>query len=834
MMMNDSNQVTTGPVRCWRVVRTLLSVGLALSVGCGESQVVEPSTEARPTQEDVDELEQATRDWYESRDTIVMPWTRVLEADLVASSVVEQDMISFPLERRDDIDHVELYDIVASELAEAPFLRRVAKIEETDTHIVWHTEHVTIEEAVFKGSLTSDDRVAPGQLRRLDDDSDGVRTRRFRSEATFSNKLDEGEHVESTQDYTIKGGPFFDVDVEADMELEIGGAMSRKYPGPDCPDECSDPTEDQCDCTYTGTADELPCDLNSDCAMAEYCVGASHCAYEAGKNYWGTSSSDNENWGERVSAYEFETAAKHCGDIVAAVEAITHDEECNRRWNVWLKGNNRSCRGMGCGYWSCHPESDELADRVTFPTPAQVSWAKRECSGFLRKFELDVAMTPKVGIKDLELQVSRSRKASADHKIAPRSPFWQDIFMLGNLPVWVTFRGELEFKVEAEAKVGVGVAFEDIEYGITFRNGFHYYGTESIAQAGQYAAPNEEPKSFLPNHYDTDYPQEVSSGSFGIKKKSDGSPERATVDGEPVEDKDGDGELTLADFVEAEVKLGASASSKLKLSLYDSLGAFWVPMKAAGEIRYNNTEQCEFGAEVGLGSQIGLEASIPLCPNCEFSASNVLWEWNSCDGYDYCSQDTAPLLCTKKCLWGCNSGDGGNNAEKPDTLVIYVDDINDADYRDQGQYNPPGFDISYVALEGDFDGDPQIHQVRVYGDGTYAEYGEFPDDFMSSCPSSEAEWSNYAFSGHIIEIEFDQPLVPRSSNAVVQIKRPRTTDGCTGSGVDLQLSTPDGGQAATFFGQGSTDAVEVLAHIGFDPVCSPNDTSVSDRLCWDF
>ena len=167
-----------GEWRAWWLA--LAAAGLLLS--CGDPHIVTQQGEEEPTVPDGggdpdpggsgdDELvdgdpdgaspstREELREWEESQDTIIAPWTHRFEkVEDIEGVIIEPDRLIFPLPKFEELrELVQIEDLMWAPVADydRSFLRRVTGMEHTDEQLVYLTRDAMLDEVILKIDLNS-------------------------------------------------------------------------------------------------------------------------------------------------------------------------------------------------------------------------------------------------------------------------------------------------------------------------------------------------------------------------------------------------------------------------------------------------------------------------------------------------------------------------------------------------------------------------------------------------------------------------------------------------------------------------------------------------------
>jgi hypothetical protein len=736
-----------------------------------------------------EEKREALKQWYDSQDTIIMPWVRVLEDETVETATIEMGRLTFPTAGNDGLLEVESLDILASGHQQMPFLRRVVSIEREAGRVVFHTRTASLTEAVYKG------RLHLGQAVKQSPDQPQMYERRDQplspeyivtGESSFDDgdKSDESEGFlkgadgKATAGWGVTGRPYFSLEPELHIDIAIGGSFSDHHPqarGCDTWD-CNPKTgsEDSCDCVYKG---QRSCNSADDCFEYDYCVNddwttdpndEDTCGYNARFNIGADAARGKEEW---------EDVSHSCAMLVKVLKKMKEDEDCKNIAERYYENptytngmqtaaNNCSLRFLG------YPISE-----YRLPTPAQAEWAKENCSGTLEKFEFDMKMSPQAGFKNIGIYAVADANVSATllDPAQTKATAWRGYFFIGGLPVVFSINGSIGASVTASATAALNIDFKPIRTGLVLRGGFHYYGSKSVAEQNSFTQPDELRGTFSPefreNYYDgVEYPaplddDDESTGLFELQDQE------------------------FSDFLQTEIDVELKVQTEINLLIYEAVGPFVRPISVYGNVRYDNTASCKLGAMAGIQSEIGLKASVPFCSSCG-SGELSLASYDTCG--DYCGNDAAP---PPLCLWACISGnycDGSSNVASTTDLLVKVTNADNP----RGKNDVAGVEIQRIYLKSDQD-IKEPTAVMVDGVSIDPELLKSQSDFPTCDVTLDELPNHWQSDGHGVVVsdsmvlQFEKAEIDPDDQIIIERAQ---TAACTASGtVAFQLGNTSEG-----------------------------------------
>jgi hypothetical protein len=798
-------------------------------------------------------LPQTGREWVDQQDLIIMPWAYLLEDTVVETATIETERLIFPDGVNSELADYESLDILISAHPDLPFLRRITEVEHKDDQIIFETEGAALTDVLYKASFTTGEpegvpadgeeiRTYQHRLKeKLETKDYGGGTISVESgvsakpvfEATpslhFSIKIEPGADektpksfgkdyfqgttkCESAADCFYYGGhtkrrlsAWRAVQHGHQTEWHANGAVNyvegchgnhcrlpflENWGGPDPNEEvlvrkgwCWS-YKNYCDQgtlgpdTYEVKADR-PSQQPPDGPVSSGDVRARR-----------EKSFDNE-----TIDYGYYESLRTCDDIIVSLAAEREDGLLHEAADCRAYRRNfyRDPSGYSRVTRKCDP--DWFGGPLLAPFPSQADWAKKHCSGQLKSLEFDASLEMKAGLEDIGYKVDagmdwkKKWELSSDLKKALKL---RTRFLVGWLPVILTFQFDLRVEAEAEAVAGFdAMLLEKFVYDDTFDVGFHYYAGSQYS--GAYHEPGEEWGKFYPN-------KEEAPGGFII---------------EPAESA-----------WDAQFNATTTLIPELTVYLYDLVGPYIRPLSLYAQLDAatgsDSGYDCSVGIQAGVTGEIGItsRAKIPFCSSCgEFGpwplyqdtcgvkdaagemmcvgSSSTISRSTECStgetatymNKSYCADKS---WCAEKCLVGNSDNcDVVFRAQDINSVKLTVKDANDP----VGKNDVSDFiELDSIWIESAGATGPN-NPVKVFlGDiieleGS-ANLGR--SDPIVQCAGSETTQAEWETGGQIFEekmvVTFEHPIEPGDTLHFF-----RTTGECLASGTPyVQLGNPEG------------------------------------------
>lgn len=579
-------------------------------------------------------------DW-ESSEPVIAPWTKVIDHELIGHvQEIHPDRILF---RRDHtfFESLGVAEILASNLEEAPFLRRIVHLEYTPEVVIAYTEQAEITDAMVSGSFSLNN---PGPT--IDHENDIATTQLASETGTMETETPQFNPIR-----TEKGEISFGLEVtypngeppgyRAIFEIEVTvGSDGFSALGWESPKRqfCSDyiESEDSADSLdflewllYWGGESLRSTSFTQWCSY-RCCVGLSSCG--------------NDHQYMRATFYEAATGFKSWVNENGYGHRYDTSGDYPRRATVPNNNRTRVLNRLKAdrNRASNRTRYDHLISELE-TIPGDLHWvdmapefAKRDCTG--------TTVTMRVGAGpaiDFEIQpvfrVNYSQNISIlddavwESRIARRNL----VFAIGWLPVYM--RIDLNWKTTASASIDSGFDLEvslpakrttiDFYHGVVFPPHNQNTSCTSDSQCppggicrNRQCAQFFETLKELTTH---------TGGRFGPVREN-------TLN--LIGDASTEDRRRLNVVVEAEVSGEAEMTTgpNVMVYLYESAG-LGVALEATAEASFNvkgsnkAPAQCESRGEVGVRLQGLGSIQIPLCPLDECKRSGELTLFHSCE-----------------------------------------------------------------------------------------------------------------------------------------------------------------------------------------------------------
>lgn len=608
------------------VVAFLASVFVATVGGCGESHDKKKS-------DPPEEQKSAAEQWIEQRDTVVMPWTRVLDDETVEQAVVGEDRLEFPDEAvGETLRNLDENDIVVSGHTDLPFLRRVEGVERRDdSTLVVETSDATLTEAIYKGSFgTGAHRNGPPGSEETDrsplrqrrqpagpqreavdtEDASEVGPAPGNAGTDFVGDLTGSPSTgNSLSGYEIAGGEAsaetsatlaFHSQVDLSVEPEFHFRLDiAPLDGHDYRDE-----------GYDRYWTDVPCDQDDECFDSETC--------------------DEWTAGQKFCAKN-PASVQTCGEIIGLLRNVQKNYPgCYDRWERYWEGKldeRPVCKKVDRGFWWL--PIDNPGKHA--PVRAKYVWAQNYCSSDVKLFETDMKADVDFSITETELYAKGGAKGTYSYPLVELETTPNMVFWAGPVPIVVTFTPGLTVELGACIEGTAGIrpkesieldSMRDDDYTMRV-GGVHYYGSEAGRRAGT-------TQLWKDSGYEA-------SGTGCEQMRGGDCPATGTLhtnySGDDELDRNALGFGTVETFGRGEFKTTMKMISSFQVLLYDMVGFNLKPLVGyahfAGSVGSGRdvevgedvcdvsmSRSCNLGYQVGAKGALEFAAQFPICDNC--------------------------------------------------------------------------------------------------------------------------------------------------------------------------------------------------------------------------
>jgi hypothetical protein len=685
--MTPMDEMMTGKkmmISTCRSFAAFLIAALVLS-SCGDSRL-------RPLENDAGEVDaaEAERDWYESQDTIVMPWVNVLDEATVADVQEKtEDAVVFSGDSAAVAADYEYGDILISAYEDMPFMRRVIETEAEGATTRVITENASLTQVFYKASFNTSQAMGSLEpreqgLRRQALDTEplnGQRGDKIDYWAMEYSPIDQtGFEFQNTSfgELTLTGSPVLNVKSKFYFSIAMGAG------------DYLTPQEEGWD--YEGTSacvqENGTADNNPDCVKGETCTPGGTIGYTCHfepLNYSG----GLRDYPNKVDDYN---DLKSCGGIIKAMEF--GEANCSD-WKEWYESRGTQPREN----YKCTDEGWVYDVDYYPPFPAQISWAKDNCSSLVEHLEVDIRNSASAGIKDLDLTFTDEYADTAElyNKSVGNKGIW---FWVGFVPIYINvdlnFLLALDFSANFNFNLNLpGVTGID-EYPLP-SGGYHMYGSDSDWDEGHFG---EELDGFKPGLQEHEMPS-GNDDYFRIP------------------------ELETHFSASAELKL--RAEPRLSVLLYDMAGPYIEPFNGFFALKGQVGEglSCNFGAYAGFKSVVGFRLQLPFGIGDGEDFETEFYD--SCGGSEQMCPAGLDGGCWRTC-WSNNcdgTTDPDPDPEPEGPRFVHLQVVGDPEHNPGGKNDPSGYELdSLFVRRGPGAGTTIIKPVALYDLGSSTEFDD--------------------------------------------------------------------------------------------------------------
>lgn len=623
------------------------------------------------------------REYIEREHAVVMPWTREVGPQLIELATVQEDALIFPAAAAEGIvDQYESGDVLVSADFDKAFLRKVVSVERVGEDFVVHTTPATLGQAIYKGSLSTEEFDSETRTHLLEQSEYQTRFQELApSRESFGSgtvgagnvkqKAPDSNPIKFSIDPSLKVKPSFYLDVKI-----VPGSLNRSHnhfysPNQRCPG---------------GNAN----------FCAPYVNGS-----DGGRTY--RSFCGTYNGEANVCQFEQTGFVASCDSVIASLDFAEKNPGCNALFKKFYRGelgadayNRSNWEGTACEYRG--GALDLFMKKQWYPPhPVHVDWAKANCEGSVKRFVVDGQISVNASTGRIGVEAKRAWKPapytvwqSKDVKLA------QKVFFIGWLPVLITSNASLRVDAQVDATLKGSLTFDALSVsGLTFGGGFNRYERSYEDNKGVYVDGRF---------------QRYSKNNYGVWQLNPWRLPNPTLKG-----------LTLSDqsvLLSLEGKMHAKLSliPRVDLLLYDIAGPFLEPFTIAGEVQLNAGGSVSSMDGVGPGGNTCNNSVANLCArvgaegNIGISARrlNSDWDWTyphplytTCS--DYCPANREPL-CAKWCYpdgqgnpikivlqWTSDNLDLDLKMSAPDSVNYQRDSATQQGWKHLGDTCPTGF-----------------------------------------------------------------------------------------------------------------------------------------------
>jgi hypothetical protein len=732
--------------RRWRptaMMALLLAALLALGLGCGdEDQVIDndgSEDEVKPV------TDEEAHEYIMEQEAVIMPWTRHVEGPLIEQAVVEADRITFPASGNEaTVGEFELGDVLVSADPDKAFLRKITDLEHTaDTYVV-HTRDARIEEAVYKGDLSPH---PPGEGQPLSDD--GVDTRpqysqpdkeSFGSGSTSEEDEDASEQSDKPIKFSMNPSVNISPSFYFDMKIEPSGNRHMNQNNLWSPYQ-------RCE------GDNGGADVNMCAPVVSGRGYESYCGEHDGDPY--------------VCQFRQERFNATCDTVVASLDFAEQNPQCKEMFDKFYAGEY-GADAYNTSIWGARSSPCRKGGISGFfgsywmpPHPVHVDWAKKHCSGAIKRVVVDGQVDASATTGDIKIEATTGWKSDEPYTIWKSKDYRlaRKVFFIGWLPVLITSNASLRLDAEYEATLGATLEFEGISLtGLTFGGGFNKYA----------ASEYEDHKGV----YVGGRLRRYSQGNYGQWQGNPWRTPNPQLSGFELKNKEVIGRL------EGTMSGKLSVVPRVDLLLYNLAGPFVEPVIPSAEVKLSaggelsniegfgntggmcNDMPINVCARVGVEGRVGITAA-NICEDCEWEATIDYQDFAIRTGShddkgtcsDFCPENNE-TLCAKWCYF---------DGEPPKAIEVVLEWDNDAVDFDLRMARPQAVDYTDDSPtsegwlhSGDSCPDTFSGCSEVLEDGVFKETIElvegFPKPSNSTLYSIEVETFKSNISGGTFDL----------------------------------------------------------------------------------